>query len=280
MVLSKFGLVAPEVRIRIDLMKKLIIRGVVVLLVLVFAALGVSIYFLGAIVKKGVETVGPQITKTEIKLDGARLSLLSGSGKLSGLLVGNPEGFKTPSAIKVGSVNIGVVPGSVFSEKVHVTQINVQAPEITFEGGLKGNNLSKLLDNVQAATGGSGGSDKVTAASKDKSSAKKLQVDDFIVSGGKINLSVSAGALGGAATTVPLPEIHLTNLGSGPDGITAADLTAKVLKELLQAAIPAAEKAVVDLGKGATGAVKDAGKTATEGVEKATKGIGELFKKK
>jgi len=258
-------------------MKKLIIRGIVLLLVLLVLAVGISIYFLGSIVKKGVETVGPQITRTEIKLDSATLSLLSGSGKLKGLLVGNPEGFKTDSAIKVGSVSVSVVAGSVFSDKIHVTQVNVQAPEITFEGGLKGNNLSKLLDNVQAAGGGAG---KTNAPSKDKSSSKKLQVDDFLISGGRINLSVNAGPLGGKSATVPLPEIHLTNLGNGPDGITAADLTARVLKELLQAAIPAAEKAVVDLGKGATGAVKDAGKKATEGVDKATKGIGDLLKKK
>ena len=136
-------------------MKKLIIRGIVVLFVLLVLAVGASIYFLGSIFKKGVETVGPQITKTEIKLDSATLSLLSGSGKLKGLVVGNPEGFKTQSAISVGSVSVGVVAGSVFSDKVRVTQVNVQAPEITFEGGLKGNNLSKLLDNVQAAAGGS-----------------------------------------------------------------------------------------------------------------------------
>ena len=218
-------------------MKRLFVRVVVILLFLLVVAVGVSIYFLGSIVKKGVETVGPQITKTEIKLDSATLSLLSGSGKLKGLLVGNPEGFKTESAIKVGAVSIGIVARSVFS-------------------------------------------DKAGATSKDKSASKKLQVDDFLISGGKINLSVDAGPLGGKSATVPLPEIHLTNLGTGPDGITAADLTAKVLKEILQAAIPAAEKAVVDLGKGATGVVKDAGKTATEGAEKATKSIGDLFKKK
>ena len=259
-------------------MKKLIIRVVVVLLVLLVVAVGASIYFLGSIVKKGVETVGPQITGTEIKLDSATLSLLSGSGRLKGLLVGNPEGFKTASAIKVGAVSLGVAPRSVFSDKVHVKEVRVEAPEITFEGGLKGNNLSRLLDNVQAA---SGSSDKPGATAKDKTSSKKLQVDDFVISGGKINLSIDAGPLGAKSATVPLPEIHLANLGSGPDGITSADLTAKVLKELLQAAIPAAEKAVVDLSKGVTtGVVKEAGKTATEGVEKASKGIGELFKKK
>ena len=256
-------------------MKKWIIRIVVLVFVLLLAAVVGSIYFLGAIVKKGVETVGPQITKTELRLDGATLSLLSGSAKLRGLFVGNPEGFKAESAIKVGAVSVGVVPGSVFSDKVHVTQVNVQAPEITFEGGLKGNNLSKLLDNVQASAGGT-----AAPASKDKASSRKIQVDDLLITGGKINLSVDAGPLGGKSAIVPLPEIHLTQLGSGPEGITAGDLTAKVLKEILQAAIPAAEKAVVDLGKNATGVLKDVGKDPAGTVDKAAKSVTDIFKKK
>src|SRR6266566_371171 len=180
-------------------MKKLIIRGAVVLLVLLGVTVGVSIYFLGSLVKKGVETVGPQITRTEIRLDSATLSLLSGSGKLNGLFVGNPQGFKTESAIKVGSVTVGVTPASVFSDKVHVKEVNVQAPEISFEGGLKGNNLSRLLDNVQAATGGSG---KVEAAPQSKAASRKLQVDDVVISGGKINLSMDLSVLGGKSATV------------------------------------------------------------------------------
>src|SRR5438128_11352054 len=103
-------------------MTKLILRVIVVLFVLLVVAVGASIYFLGSIVKKGVETVGPQITGTEIKLDSATLSLLSGSGKLKGLLVGNPVGFKTESAIKVGSVSVGVVAGSVVSGKAQCPQ--------------------------------------------------------------------------------------------------------------------------------------------------------------
>lgn len=258
-------------------MKKWILRIGLGGLALIVVALVASIYFLGAIVKKGVETVGPQITRTELKLDGATLSLVSGSGKLTGLFVGNPQGFKTESAIRVGSIGVGVAPGSVFSQKVHVRQVEIRAPEITFEGGLKGNNLNKLLDNVQESTGGG----KTAAAPPaDKASSKRVQVDDLRISGGRIHLSVDAGPLGGKSATVPLPEIHLTQLGAGPDGITAADLAARVLKEILQAAIPAAEKALVDLGKGATGVVKDAGKGATENLEKATKGIGDIFKKK
>jgi uncharacterized protein involved in outer membrane biogenesis len=260
-------------------MKKLIVKLAIVLVVLLVAGLVASFFLLGTIVKKGVETVGPQITKTEMRLDGATLSVLSGSGTLKGLFVGNPEGFKTESAIKVGSVSVGISPGSLLSDKIHVTRVNVQAPEITFEGGLKGNNLSKLLDNVQASAGGA--ATKTPADSKPSGASKKLQVDDFLISGGRINLSVNVTGLGGKSATVPLPEIHFSNLGQGPDGITVADLTAKVMKELTRVAVEAAEKGIADLGKLGTDAVKGAaGKTAGETLDKATKGLGGLLKKK
>lgn len=252
-------------------MKKLIIKTVVALLVLVLLALVASYFFLGSLIKKGVETVGPKITQTEVKLESATLSLFSGTGTLKGFVLGNPAGFKTDSAIKVGSVTLGVEPGSLLSEKIHVTEITVQAPEITFEGGLKGNNLSKLLENVQASSGGG-----AKGASNDSGASKKLQVDNFVISGGKINVSVGVAVLGEKSATVALSEIRLTNLGSGPEGITTADLTRKVLDEILKQAIPAAEKAVRDLGKGVTDSLKDASKNPGG----AAKGISDLLKKK
>src|SRR3989442_6138202 len=115
-------------------MKKLIIKIAVVVVVLVVLAVAVSIFYLGAIVKKGVEKVGPTITKTEMKVDGVTVSLLSGNAKFSGLVIGNPEGFKSESAIKMGSVSATVQPSSVFSDKIVVKSVNVQGPEITFEG--------------------------------------------------------------------------------------------------------------------------------------------------
>jgi len=255
-------------------MKKVIIRVVIVLIVCLVLAVVVSMFYLGSIVKKGVETVGPKITKTEVKLDVATLSFFSGSGSIKGLVIGNPEGFSTPSAIKIGSTKLGVQPGSVFSDKIHVTQVNIEAPEITFEGGLTGNNLNKLLQNVR------GSASQAEKSGSDKSSSRKIQVDDLLISGGKINLQVNASMLGSKSTTVPLPEIHLTSLGQGANGVTTAELTEIILKEILQKAIPAAEKAIADLGKGATEAVKGMGKNATGSVEKATKSVTDIFKKK
>src|SRR5262245_38054441 len=129
-------------------MKKIAIIIALVLVVGLIAAVVVGAIFIDSIVKKGVETVGPQITKTEMKLDSAKISIFSGSGTLNGFLLGNPEGYKTPSAVKVGEVSVGVRPKSVFGDKVHVTHVRVNGPEITFEGTLgTKNNLSKILEN-------------------------------------------------------------------------------------------------------------------------------------
>jgi len=245
-------------------MKKAIIRILVALFVIVVVAVVAVGLFLDSAIKKGVETVGPKITKVDIKLNGVSLSLLSGSGKVNGLVIGNPEGYKTPQAISVGSASVAVKIGSVWSDKIVVRSVRVEAPDITLEGGLGGNNLSKILDNVNEFTGGS-------------SSDKKYEVDEFLITGAKLHLSLTG--MGGRALPILLPNIHLTDLGKDSNGITLAELTKKVMQAVLAGTTKAAAGAVTDLGKGAANAAVGAGKTATESVGKAAKGIGGLFKK-
>jgi hypothetical protein len=258
-------------------MKKILIRGLIVVVILiVVAVIGITLFLDGAI-KKGVETVGPKITKVDIKLDGVSLSILSGSGSINGLVVGNPEGYKTPHAISVGKASLSLSPGSLLSDKIVVYSVRVESPEIIYELGSGGNNLRQILANVEAAAGG--GTEAAPAETEAEAApGKKIQVNDFVITGAMVKLS--ATMLGGAAAPIPLPDIHLTNLGTGTDGITAADLTKRVMQEVTQAVAKAVAGAVTDLGKGAADLTKDAGKTATESVEKATKSVTDLFKKK
>src|SRR3970040_1891103 len=114
-------------------MKKILIRGLIVVVILiVVAVIGITLFLDGAI-KKGVETVGPKITKVDIKLDGVSLSIFSGGGSIKGLVVGNPEGYKTPHAISVGKASLSLKPGSLLSDKIVVNSIRVEAPEIIYE---------------------------------------------------------------------------------------------------------------------------------------------------
>jgi uncharacterized protein involved in outer membrane biogenesis len=213
------------------------------------------------------------LTKVVVRLESVNLSLLSGGGKLKGLFVGNPSGYKTPSAIQVGNASLSIAPGSIFSSKVVIRSINVQAPEITFETDLKGNNLSKIIANLPGASNGSGS----TNPSAEKKASKKLQVDNFVIGGGKIHVTVTA--LGGQSATVPLPEIHLTSLGQGPDGITAAELTELVLRALEREAVRVAASSVSDLSKEVGNLTKGLGTDANGTATTITKGLGGLLKK-
>lgn len=251
-------------------MKKFLIRGIIVLVVLIVVAVVAVGFFLDSIVKKGVETIGPEVTKVSVKLDGVSLSLLSGSGKIKGLVVGNPEGYKAPQAISVGLASMSVSPASVLSDKIVIRSIHVESPDITIEGGLKENNLTKILDNVNAYTGSSGESKPSGGQEpKEKKPAKKLEVDDFMVTGAKVHL--------GTGPAISLPDIHLKDLGKGSDGITAADLTKQVISEVLGHTLTAAAGNLTEMGKGA---IEGAGKEAGKAAEKVGKSLGDIFKKK
>jgi hypothetical protein len=255
-------------------MKKLWVKILLVLVALVILAVVLGFLFLDSIVKRSVETVGPAIAKVEVKLAGAHISPFSGSGELKGLVVGNPPEYKTTEAIKVGEVGISVVPKSVMGDKVIVRSVKVLGPEITFEGSLTGgNNLSKILENVQ----GTEAKPQPQTKEETKAKTRKLQVDDFLISGGKVHVHVSATLLGGKSATVPLPEIHFTNLGQGPEGITPAELVSRVLKEVTEATLKAV---AASIGKEMTEGVKNLGTGTVDQVGKSVKGIGDLLKKK
>jgi len=247
--------------------------AVIGLLAVIIIAVIVVGLFLGTIVKTGINTVGPKITQTTLTVDTVDLSLLTGSATIKNLVVGNPAGYKVPNAISIGLTAVSVSPMSVLSDKIVVKSIRLESPEITFEGGLSGNNLSKLLDNVNgtAKNGGPESADKTAAASNQP--GKKLEVDDLLITGAKVRGTlVLVGGREVTLPTLPLPDIHLADLGKGPEGITSAELTKEVLAQVTDETLKAVAKDATNLGK-------DAEKAVGAGVNKITTGIGGLLKK-
>ena len=254
-------------------MKKLLLRLSVVLVVLiVFACLAVH-FFLDGAIKSGVETVGSKMTKVDVKLDGVHISLISGSGKINGLVIGNPDGYKTPHAISVGTAALALKPGSLLGDKLVITSINVESPEITFEGGLSKDNLKQIYANLNETTSSSpSGTNTVAGATpkEQKKANKKLEVDDFQITNAKLNVNI-----GGVEKTLTLKTIQLSNLGTGPEGITAAELTKKVIAAIEEAAETEVASNLGDL----TDLTKGLGKNGGANVSNAIKGLGGLFKK-
>lgn len=247
----------------------------IVLVVLGLTGIIVAGMFLGDIVKKGVETVGPNITKVSIKLDEVKLSLLGGTASIKGLVVGNPQGYQTPQAISAGTIAVGINPLTVLSDKIVVRSVYLESPEITFEGGLSGNNLSQILANVNASskTGGAVSTNTATPAQ----SSKRFEVDDLLITGAKVNVTLTD--LGGKKMTLELPSIHLTGLGQGAEGITAADLSRNVLNAILSATLKAISNNSKDLSKDAQILLQNSGKKVDPGTSNLIQGVFKVLNK-
>lgn len=242
-------------------MKKFMVIGgvaVAVIVVVIVLVLG----NLNSIIKKGVETAGPKILQAPVTLNKADISILSGSGELTGLTIGNPKGFKTDYAFQLGQVKIDVDTGSIASEKIHVKSIAIDAPQIIFEGAFGKNNLSQLQANAEAFTGADGQKaateDKKT---QDSSGGKKVQIDHLTIKNGSV--SVSMDLLMGKKLTVQLPPIELKDIGKDKDA-SMSDALKKVLGAINKAVIPAIQSNIGNLDK----ELKKTGETLQKEVEK------------
>ena len=202
-----------------------------------------------------------------ITLDSIHIGILSGSAKVKGLVLGNPEGYKTPFAVSVGLAEVSVDVASALSDKIVVHSIHVESPEITFEGGLTVNNLFKIRDNLSSLTavGTSTAPSTNTPAATGGKPAKKIEVDDFLITGAKVHVSLTG--LGGHEMTLPLPDIHLTDLGKDTGGLTPADLTGRIFDAITTGTL-----------KVVTESVGDVGKAATDSLHKISSGLGGMFK--
>ncbi len=207
-------------------MKKLSIAAVLVLIALL-AILFLSLNFL---VKKAVETVGPEVMKVDVRLGAANLSPFSGSGGLFRLEIANPEGYKSPFAILLGSISVSTRSNPCFADPILVNQITLKDPEISLEGTPFGNNLTKILSNINSSK--SDGEEK----NPSPSNSKKFRVNQINITGAKLHIHVSA-ANQKYDQDLTLPDIHLENIGTDGDGVSGRELAEKILTPLINSAI-------------------------------------------
>lgn len=250
---------------------KTLLKISLILVVLVVIAVAVVASNLDKMIKAGVETVGPEITGTSITLDSVDLSLLSGQGELKGLVVGNPKGFQTKSSFKLADSKVSVDLKSALSDKVIIKEILIDGPEVTYESGPSGSNVSKIQENVAAFS--KSVTPKGAAESKSQKNdqtQKKVQINDFIFRNGKV--MVSSSMLGGKPIKISLPDIHLKDIGKDSGGVTPETAVAEVFK--------AVDKAVVQsISKSAGEAVKSIGGSAGMTESQLIEGVKGLFGK-
>lgn len=240
--------------------KAFLVLGLGGLIVLIAVYIGAA-YFLGSIVKAGVNSFAPKLTQTKVELQGAQISPLTGSGTLSGLSVGNPRGWSEGDAFTLGQVHVDVEPMSVFGDHIVINEIVIDAPVFNYETKIVSSNIQDLLKNIQQFAG-SGGQDPATEEGK----PIKFVVKKFRLTNAKATVGVGA-----TAVPVPVPPVSLDNLGVEKGGITPDELATEIMTNVLSSIVSGTAGALTQIGG-------TAGATSLEKTKEAAKQAGEALK--
>ncbi len=236
-------------------MKKILI-GVGVLVVIVAVGVFVLLGSLNGIVKAAVEKIGSDLTQTKVTLSEVDIEETSGKGTLRGFRVTNPDGFSKDDAFKFDEVSVTIDAASILSDPVIIKEIVVVGPEIVYEFGDSGTNLDRPNKNVQSKAGSGGGG---------ASDSPKFVIENLYLRDGKV--AVQAPLLD-EKISVPLPTIHLTDIGKQGRGATPGDIADQTMEAILDSASKAVSSAKIDIGA-LTESAGEAAKGAQKALERA-----------
>jgi hypothetical protein len=239
-------------------MKKFIVFTGVALLVLALGAYVILQFFLGSIVTAGVNKFGPAMTQTKVELDSATLSPLSGVGTLTGLTVGNPQGWSNANAFRLGKIHVDLEPFSILKDHIVINEITIDQAEILYETKIVASNIGDLLNNIEQAMGGNKAAQPTTETGK----PVKMVVKKFVLRNSKVTLGV-----GTTAIALPMPPVELTDLGVAENGITPAAVAFAVMRSITTSVITASKEGMTKLGGTAGAAAADAVKKGGEALK-------------
>lgn len=270
--------------------KVLLITGLSVLILIT-----VLMLFLGHFIKAGVNTMGPKLAGVPVAVEKVVINPLTGIVRITGLVIGNPAGFSTPSAMELGDFKVKLNMSSLFTDVIVIEEILISKPQITYERGLRDSNLGRLQQNLKPPPSSPRPATPAEKPTRAKGEPKKVIIEDFQFNGAEVHVALTA--LGDRKATLPLPPIRLQEIGRRSNGATVVETVSEILKSITGAVIDVAASAggmagdlLKDAGgltggalKGAGGAAGDAAKDAAgaakDAADSVIKGVGGLFGK-
>ena len=190
------------------------------LLVIVAIAGGAVFWLSGNIdglIKRAIANYGSAMTQTKVAVDEVKISPADGKGTLGNLVIGNPSGFRTPHAMKIGRIDVHIDIASVARDVIVIRRIAIIAPELNYELGSTMTNFDAIQKNIASYLG---------SAENKKKGGTRLIVEELTIR--QARAQASAALLGDKTVSVVLPDITLRNLGKARGGLTPGELGQQV----------------------------------------------------
>ena len=214
-----------------SLLVKIILGILIVLVVLVIAGL----LFIDNIAKTAVVNGVPLVLGNDISASVKRLHIepLNGRMEINDMIIGNPEGYSEDGyAFKLGEVIADADLGSVTKDKIHIEHLRLKDINVVYERGLTSSNLDEILGRLEKKEK----EEKEAEQKEDKeeSQEKTFQFDKIEIENVGVTLKIK-GLPGKAPIAVSIDPLE--NLGADEKGITALDLTYKILGAIIKKAV-------------------------------------------
>ena len=209
--------------------KRVLAGAAIVLGLAVAGGLWWLYHSLDSLLASAIRTYGPEITGVPIHLDRVEIDPLDGRAELHGLVVGNPQGFSTDDALSFDAITMTLDLDSLTKEAIVVKQISIVRPAVTYELNAQGSNLGVIQQNVDRYLGRRGAAGSSRA---EREAGKKFVIGSVTIK--NATATVGSALIHEPPVSVPLPDVHLRDIGKRSGGATAGEAVKQVLGALTQ----------------------------------------------
>lgn len=183
-----------------------------ILALLVFGGLYWLTDNLDQIVADGIAQHGSAMTRARVGVERVEIAPSSGKGVISGVMIGNPQGFKTPYALRVERIEIEVDLASLAQDVTVIRSLVISHPDVIYEKSNGTTNFDSIQKNIAAYLG-----PRTQARGNTRLIIEELTICNA-------NAQASADFMNGKTISIPLPDIALRNVGQAKGGITPGEL--------------------------------------------------------
>lgn len=189
--------------------------------------------YVDVIVKWALEHYGPDVTGVSVQVAKVEISPKDGRGAVRGLEVGNPAGFTSARALRVGEIKVALDPSTLLKDVVLIHELVLDAPQVTYERGGKATNLDVIQSHIEAyvkkSQSGDGGG---AGGGKPRESKRRFIIETLTIRG--IHVTMTNPGLRGQGIGFDLPDVQLTDIGKRRGGVTASEAAQLVASTLQQ----------------------------------------------
>ncbi len=265
---------------------KLIVRSVLILVIVLIVALIAGLFFIDHVAKAAINNVAPIVAGVPVSVENISIKPLRGRIEITNFIVGNPAGYASDYAIKLGDVAAEVNLLSLTADKIIVPEVRLREVVVNYEAPITfmGSNLKDILDNIskqeeketaepvkpEPVKETAKAPEKTTETAEAPAPEKKkvrIQLDKLIIDNVQVRV-ISKGTDVMFPLIVELPDMG--PLGTGEDGITPLGLTKELSGGLYEGIYTSVLNSKDGIVKSFTG-LGDGAKEAADKTVEATK---------